>query len=432
MYLSGWGNYPRIQTCSAYFESVSQLIDIVKHTEDVIVYAMGRSYGDSALSQNVIFSRRFDKILNFDPKKGTLTCESGVTIGDLVSVFLPKGWFLPITPGTKHVSLGGAIAGDVHGKNHHHAGCFGNHVLSFELLLPDGRLVSCNPSQDQELFRATCGGMGLTGIILTVTLQMIPVPSTFMHEKIFTCRNLQDAFLQFEQHQSTAYSVAWVDCLATGRNMGRSILITGDHSDAGPKKFKKSKSLSIPINLPSAGLNSLSLRLFNHLYHRLHSTKAETRPVHLESFFYPLDRIEHWNRIYGKNGLIQYQFVLPKAAGPEGIDLILRKVIESPFKPFLGTLKLLGKQNENYLSFPLEGYTLAFDFKVHPKLFSFLIELDRMVIDYGGRLYLAKDARMSKEVFQKGYPEWTRFADLRKKRGMVFKLRSLQSNRLGV
>lgn len=432
MDLAGWGRYPRIQAKTYSFESPEELRTCLKNDENYIVYAKGRGYGDCALSPKVIFTHRFDNILDFDPQTGIVTCESGVTLAELIEAFLPRGWFFPITPGTKFISIGGAIASDVHGKNHHNAGCFSECLLGFDLMLPGGKIVSCSRRKNKELFRATCGGMGLTGVILTATFRLQNIQSGYIRETILRARDLQEIFALFEDYQSATYSVAWIDCLAKGTSMGRSLLMLGEPADTGSLELPQAKVVSLPVDLPGFALNKYSLSMFNHFYYYRRSVPLLDRLVPLATFFYPLDAIHHWNRLYGSKGFTQYQLVLPKEASFRGLEKILTRIAQAGLPSFLGVLKLFGPQNDNYLSFPMEGYTLALDFPIKARLFPFLDELDTIVTDHGGRLYLAKDVRMSKRVFRKGYPSWQKFGELREKQKMKQKFNSLQSNRLGI
>ncbi|RJP82058.1 MAG: FAD-binding oxidoreductase [Desulfobacteraceae bacterium] len=432
MKLTSWGRYPRIEAEGSHFETTEQLRRQVVRDGNLIAYGMGRSYGDSALNERVVFSRRFNKILHFDPENGLVACECGVSLQELISVFLPRGWFLSVTPGTRLISVGGAIASDVHGKNHHVAGCFSSCVDSFELMLPGGEIVLCSREENSRLFRATCGGMGLTGVILTAVIRLQKVKSAYIRETVKRCRNLEEIFHCFEQYQKLPYSVAWIDCLESGDQVGRSVLMAGDHADTGSLDIDLHQPVSVPFDFPGFCLNRYSVKLFNRFYYHTRPASVEKRLVPLDPFFYPLDSIGHWNRIYGKGGFTQYQLVLPKSASYEGLKLILNRIAKQGLGSFLAVLKLCGPENGNDLSFPMEGYSLALDLKIEKKLFPFLDELDRMVIDYGGRLYLTKDVRMSKAVFRKGYPQWETFAELRETMGMKEKFTSLQSRRLEV
>lgn len=432
MNLTGWGRYPRIEAEIFSFEEPESLREYLHKDGEVIVHALGRSYGDSALNSQVVLSRRFNNILQFNSQDGVINCESGVSLTELIDAFLPQGWFLAVTPGTRFITVGGAIASDVHGKNHHQAGCFSQSVLALELMLADGEIVRCSRQENKELFLATCGGMGLTGVILTATFRLQRLPGAYIREKTFKAGNLEELINLFEEHQEIPYSVAWIDCLAAGDDLGRGLLMVGDFAENEPLHLPSSKSLFIPFDLPGFFLNKFSMGLFNHLFYGRVSTTPRERVIHLLNFFYPLDAILQWNRLYGSRGFTQYQLVLPKAAGYQGLAAILQKVAQSGLGAFLGTLKLFGPENENYLSFPLEGYTLAMDFRIQEELFPFLNELDRVVLDYGGRLYLTKDVRMGRQVFRQGYPRWEKFVKLRKKMGLTGKFNSLQSKRLGI
>jgi decaprenylphospho-beta-D-ribofuranose 2-oxidase len=429
--LSGWGNYPVIDASVMSFEQRSELADLIGRPGALIARGMGRSYGDSAVSDRVVLTRRFDKFLDFDPGTGRLTCESGVTLAEIIDLFLPRGWFLSVTPGTKFITVGGAIASDVHGKNHHTAGCFSEFVSAFDLMLPGGEVVSCSREVNPELFRATCGGMGLTGVILSADLTLQPITSACIRETVMRCPNLEAVFNRFEEHAAATYSVAWIDCLARGEQVGRSVLMLGEHARTGLLELPARRMPSVPVYLPRFCLNRYSVALFNHLYYRAHPGHAADHRVPLDGFFYPLDSIGNWNRMYGRRGFTQYQLVRPKAASFEGLRTILNRISRAGLGSFLGVLKLFGPENGNLLSFPMEGYTLALDFKIEDRLFSFLNELDRVVLDHGGRLYLTKDVRMKPEMAISGYPRWAEFTRLRTTLGLKEKFVSRQSHRVG-
>jgi decaprenylphospho-beta-D-ribofuranose 2-oxidase len=432
MKLSGWGRYPVIDGDGVSIGTLIQVTEYLNKQNNFIVYGKGRSYGDSALNGHVLFSKLLNRVLDFRTGQGILTCECGVSLAEIIHLVLPYGWFLSTVPGTKFITLGGAIASDVHGKNHHKAGCFSNSVLNLKLMLPDGQIVDCNQKTNQELFFATCGGMGLTGIIISATLKLQPVKSRSIREKVIRCDNLQHVFSCFEEYAYFTYSVAWIDCLAKGAQQGRSVLMMGEHAGSDLKESHRDHIITVPFSMPSLFLNQYSVALFNELYYRLHSSGVQERLKPLNDFFFPLDKIENWNFMYGRNGFAQYQFVLPKESSLSGLQAVLSKTGEAGLGSFLGVLKLLGAQNNNMLSFPTEGYTLALDFKITNRLFPFLDELDRIVLDHGGRINLCKDARMNSSVFRKGYPEFEEFFRLRARYGMDKKFVSLQSLRLEV
>ncbi len=430
MQLTSWGRYPRITGNSRTFDNQEELQQELTQLDRTIVHAQGRSYGDSALAPEVLLSKRYNCILDFDPQTGLVHCESGVTLNELISTFLPRGWFLKVTPGTKLISVGGAIASDVHGKNHHVAGCFSQCVREFGLMLPDGKVVRCSKDNNRELFLATCGGMGLTGIIMDVKLELQPVSSAFIDQVTFKARNLSEIFDLFEENESYPYSVAWIDCLATGASQGRSLLMVGNHAPSGGLRYREKGKKSVPIEMPSCTLNQFSVKAFNLLYYnRVRQSRSEQQ-VTLDTFFYPLDALHDWNRIYGKRGFTQYQCVLPLESSYQGLTRILDRIAASGLGSFLAVLKLFGEQNDCLLSFPRRGYTLALDFKIEPKLFPLLDTLDRIVLEYGGRLYLTKDVRMKKHIFETGYPRLDAFRRLRERYGLAEKMQSLQSKRL--
>lgn len=430
--ISAWGNYPKVRSQIIDFTSTG--LDVLPNSmsEESIPYGNGRSYGDSALSNTVVKMHKHNHMLSFNEANGVLHCQSGVLLSEILEVFTPRGWFLNVSPGTKFVSVGGAIASDIHGKNHHIAGSFSDYVEELNLLLPDGSEHKCSKQENIELFRATCGGMGLTGIITDAKIKLKKINSVEIEQTTIKTKNLKDTFEAFEKYKDATYSVAWIDCLAKGDNIGRCLLMVGEHSNNGNLNYTPKKKITIPFNLPSFTLNKLTVSIFNMLYYGKVLKKVSTQQVSIEQFFYPLDAINHWNRIYGKNGFTQYQFVLPIEYSYEGLKEILKKVADSGKASFLSVLKLFGNSNDNYLSFPKEGYTLTMDFKIEPDLFELLDELDKIVVKYEGRIYLTKDVRVPKSVFEKGYPNIEQFKAIRKLYEMDKKYNSLQSIRLSL
>ncbi len=442
MIISGWGRYPKVDTKLVPFNDIATLQAIVKSTESLITRGMGRAYGDSALSAAAIVSTHaYNRMLAFDDSTGTLTCESGLTLAELLDTFVVRGWFIPVTPGTKFVSIGGAIASDVHGKNHHKNGSFSCCVESFSLLLANGEIVQCSRDRHADLFYATFGGMGLTGVILEVSLRLVAVASAYIFQKTIKCRNLDDIMRQFEHNYNWTYSVGWIDCLAKGRELGRSLLMLGEHAEQqilppqlgrSPLRVPEKTKLTIPFEFPSGTLNSFSVKLFNNLYFAK-SKDIEHSFIDYDSYFYPLDAIHHWNRIYGNRGFIQYQCVLPLENSYEGLKTILQTISASGLGSFLAVLKLFGEQHGGVLSFPMKGYTLALDFPMNRHLFPVLAKLDGITQNYGGRLYLTKDARMSGEFFENTYRDKSaRFKAIRRTVDPAAKFQSLQSIRLGI
>ena len=430
MQLNSWGMYPQIKSKIFTFNTKDNLRNILEENSTFIPFGNGRSYGDSALAENIIYSKPYNYFLDFDEERGLLHCQSGVLLSEIIEAFVPRGWFLKVTPGTKLITIGGAIASDVHGKNHHVEGCFSSCVEEFNLMLANGEIK--NVKKDDELFLATCGGMGLTGVILDAKISLKKINSKYINQTTIKTKNLKETFEAFEKYSHMPYSVAWIDCLASGEDIGKCLLMVGDFADDGKLDFKEKNKINIPFNFPSFALNSLSVKAFNWLYYKKAPDGESQQKVDIDTFFYPLDAINNWNRIYGKGGFTQYQFILPKEKSYEGLEKILETIASSGKGSFLAVLKLYGKANENYLSFPMEGYSLALDFKIEPGLFELLDRLDEIVLEYGGRIYLTKDVRVSKETFEKGYPEIEKFRAFRKENAMSEKFASLQSKRVGI
>lgn len=352
-------------------------------------------------------------------------------------MIVPAGWFLPVTPGTKFITVGGAVASDVHGKNHHVDGSFSNHVLSMDMVTGNGDLITCTPHQHADLFWATCGGMGLTGLILKVTFQLKKIESSFIKQKQVKARNLEEIIRLFEEYKHYTYSVAWIDCLKKGNAFGRSILMLGEHatlSDLNEKQRRQplevfNKSLGkFPFFLPSFALNNLSISIFNALFYAKNTRREMDNVIPYEPFFYPLDSIDEWNKMYGKRGFVQYQFVLPLEA-KEGLIEILKRITQKGFASFLAVLKVFGHQ-DTMIGFPMEGFTLALDIPVRKGLLEFLNELDAIVLNYGGRIYLSKDARMRHHIFDTSYPYLQQFRDTLEKYNGYLRIRSDLSDRL--
>ncbi len=432
MLCTAWGNYPKIECKRFKFERVGELSNIIKSKSPLIPYGNGRSYGDSALAPNIVLTRQKDYFLDFDESSGLLHIQAGVLLSEILEHYVPRGYFLKVTPGTKLITVGGAIASDVHGKNHHKEGCFSSSVKEFDIMLPSGEVVTCSPEETPGLWRATCGGQGLTGVILSAKIYLKRIKSKYIRQTTIKTANLKETFEAFEEYSDMPYSVAWIDCLAKGDDIGKSLLMAGDFDTDGDLDYRLKAQKSIPIDFPAFALNSWSVKAFNMLYYGKVKERISKQKVDIDTFFYPLDAIGHWNRIYGKKGFTQYQFILPKESSFEGLQKILKVISESGKGSFLAVLKLYGKANENWLSFPMEGYSLALDFKIEDGLFELLERLDKIVVDYGGRIYLTKDVRVSKEVFEKGYSNIDRFRAFREENGMKDIFNSLQSIRVDI
>lgn len=432
MELFGWGRYPRVQADVGFPQTVPDFSAAVMLGHPLIARGLGRSYGDSSLANHVLETRFYSRFQAFDEDSGLLTCDAGVSLAEILETFVPKGWFLPVTPGTRFVTVGGAIASDVHGKNHHVDGTFGQHVIEIRMVLGNGDELVVSPTQNADLFYATCGGMGLTGIITRATIVLKPIKSSQISETTIKAPDLEGVFNAFEENQEATYSVAWIDCMAKGKELGRSLLMLGEHAERGSLVAPEAKVLSVPFDMPAPLIKRATIQAFNTLYYNRIRQTQNTRTVHYEPFFYPLDKIANWNRLYGKPGFIQYQFVLPKEAGISGLSKILERIAASGRGSFLAVLKAFGKANNNLLSFPTEGYTLALDFKAEPAVFELLNELDKLVLNFGGRLYLTKDARMSEVTFKASYPNWQQFEEVRGRYHALGKFASRQSERLGL
>lgn len=432
MRLHGWGRYPQVEAQQLAPLTVSASRALIGEHGSLLGRGMGRSYGDSALHDCVLNTRHLQHLLAFDASHGSLRCQAGATLDQLLDFLVPRGWFLPVTPGTRFVTVGGAVASDVHGKNHHLHGCFSEYVDELLLGLGDGSLLTCSRSEHAELFHATCGGMGLTGLIVEVALRLTPIRSAYVNQTTFKTANLEDALQGFESQRQRTYSVAWIDCLARGAELGRSVLMVGEHALDGPLQLPRQRRLAVPLDMPAALLNHASMQAFNSLYYRRARQTETERRVDYRRFFYPLDGIGQWNRLYGKRGFLQYQFVIPKAAGLQGMQAILRRIADSRRGSFLAVLKVFGEQNRNPLSFPLAGYSLALDFKYDSGLLALLDELDARVLEHGGRVYLSKDARMSEQTFKRSYPGWEQLQAVRARYGAQGKFISRQAQRLGL
>ena len=422
-----WGRFPKHECELEYFDKTK----IFKHKE-FLPFGNGRSYGDSCMANKLIDMKNLNKFIHFDDRNGILIVQAGVMLNEIIDVIIPKGWFLKTNPGTKLITIGGAIAADIHGKNHHKEGCFSECVKWFKLIISNEDEIICSRDKNIDYFHATCGGMGLTGLITEVKIELKRINSINISQTTIKTKNLIETFEVFESIKHEPYSVAWIDCLAKKNNIGRSKIIFGDFLNDGNFNIKNKRKISVPFEFPTFFLNSISVKIFNWLYYNFQLNKVKKNIVDYDTFFFPLDKILKWNKIYGKNGFTQYQFILPKENSFEGLKEILETISKSGKGSFLAVLKLYGRENKNWLSFPIEGYSLALDFKIENRLFTRLKDLDDIVVKYKGRIYLAKDARVSKEIFEVGYPNIENFRAFRKKTGLNKKFNSLQSLRLEI
>jgi len=438
--LTGWGYYPKVE-CK--LERPERIKDLRFPKGKQIARGLGRSYGDAALNSRgtVVLLERLDRMLEFDEKSGILRAEAGLTLDDIIKVFLPRGWFLPVTPGTRYVTLGGCLAADVHGKNHHHHGCFSRFVKEIELLTPSRGKVKASPDIEKELFWATAGGMGLTGVITEMTLQLMPVETAYVKVSRYSGKDLSEVLgILQDRTLDDIYSVAWIDALAVGDSLGRGVVMNGHHAlledlpqklQSAPLKLAEKKVHNLPFFLPGFCLNKLTVKAFNTLYYRFESVKKEASIVDFDAYFYPLDFIHNWNRLYGKKGFLQYQFVIPFRGAEECLRQVLKHLQKSCSPSFLAVLKRFGKEGAGHLSFPFEGFTLALDLPMQgASTLEALRKADEIVLRFGGRLYLAKDARMSAEMFHKTYPRFQEWSKVKKQIDPLGSLSSDLSERL--
>jgi FAD/FMN-containing dehydrogenase len=414
---SGYNSWGRYFKYSHEERTLSWPTDALPQSDTPLLpYGLGRSYGDSCLNDHgaLIHCRHLNRFIHFDENAGVLRCEAGVSLADILDFSVPRGWFLPATPGTKFVTLGGAIANDVHGKNHYRDGTFGCHVRCFELLRSDGSRTVCSSAENAELFKASIGGLGLTGFISWAEIQLLRVQNAFVDDESFQCQNLDHCLQLFEQsRESHQYRVAWVDCLAQGAQLGRSIFSRANHctSTSLPQQHVTRKKLAVPITFPPYVLNKYTVTAFNSLYFRKLRAPQKKSRLDYDSFFYPLDNIHHWNRIYGPKGFLQYQCVVteePRAA----LHALLTRISGSGQASFLSVLKEFGdKPSPGLLSFPRKGYTLALDFpNLGNTTLNLLNDLDAIVREARGAIYPAKDARMSADMFRSGYAQLDTFS----------------------
>jgi FAD/FMN-containing dehydrogenase len=420
--LRSWGNHPPFPqiplACHWRGKLPDQLAQIQQAQGTTLPYGAGLSYGDSCLaaSDHVLHLRPLDRFISADWAAGVLTAEAGVTLEEVLAVAIPHGWFLSVTPGTKYITLGGAIANDVHGKNHHRRGTFGRHVRRFGLLRSDAGRLICSPEEQAELFNATIGGLGLTGLIEWAEVQLMPIRASQIDGMTQRFGDLDEFFaLSAELDEKHEFCVSWIDCTAQGKTTGRGVYMAGDFAGEGLLTVEASRKLTIPLTPPMSLVNGLSLRAFNELYWRKAPRARKTDPVGYDPFLYPLDAILNWNRIYGPKGFQQYQCLIPEAEAQTGIHALLAAIAESGTGSFLAVLKRCGDvPSPGLLSFPQLGTTLALDFPQTEQLGTTLFpRLDAIVREAGGRIYPAKDAHMSGKDFRRSYPAWSQLEALR-------------------
>jgi len=414
-----WGRYPTYgaKIVPLHWQSDFPAVTAGLHNGALPV-GMGRSYGDVCLLKdgNLLLTTAMNRLIEFDPETGLLTAEAGLTLAQILDFAVPRGFFLPVTPGTKYVTLGGAIANDIHGKNHHVAGTFGRHITQFELVRSDGSRRLCSPTENPDFFAATIGGLGLTGVITWATLRLKPIVSRKIDYEGIQFHGIDEFLDLTNQSKDIEYTVSWIDCASTGKNFARGVFMQGDHSakkgDLTPSPRPK---LVFPFDAPGFALNHLSVSLFNTAFFHKQIHKRVVAEQDYEPFFYPLDKVLRWNRMYGKRGLLQFQYAIPWDHAKEGTIAILHEVAKSGLASFLAVLKAFGDvPSPGMMSFPKPGITLALDFPIKPdKSFPLFQRLADMTLEFGGRLYPAKDAAMTAPQFQAFYPQWQQFARYR-------------------
>ncbi len=444
MALAGWGRYKPVPCHVFRPERRDTLLSLLNGAAPgpVLARGLGRSYGDAAVNRDgsVVDMTRLNRMRSFDPETGELECESGVSLSEIISTFLPRGWFPGVVPGTRFVTVGGAIAHDVHGKNHHRDGSFGNFVESIDLWTPALGVVTCSPAENSDIFWATVGGAGLTGVILSARLRLRRVESAYVRADYQRCANIDAALDAFDAtDEDYTYSVAWVDCLATADSLGRSVLMRGNPAAPGelprgpankPLRTPRRFNATVPFDFPGFVLNPLSIRAFNETFYAL-NRPSTGKWVDYDKYFFPLDRILHWNRMYGRRGFVQYQATFPPE-GRAGLRVMLEKCSVARRASFLAVLKKFGDSGRGMLSHPMRGYTLTLDIADSSGLASFLGELDRILLDHGGRLYLAKDAAAPAEVIAAMYPRLEEFRSVLRRVDPEGRLGSDLARRTGI
>ncbi|HVU97314.1 MAG TPA: FAD-binding oxidoreductase [Puia sp.] len=438
--LAGWGNYPVAESYTVNPRNEEDARGDLNKGR-VIARGLGRSYGDQAVNEDqfVAVCTKLNHFLKWNEQEGILECEAGVSLEEIILTFGPKGWLPMICPGTKFVTIGGAIANDIHGKAHHIDGSFVNCVLSFTILLADGTIAEASRTENADLFWANFGGLGLLGVILTARLKLRRVETTYFKQKSIKIKNLDHMLEALEQYDHDYnYSVAWIDALAKGPKLGGGVLTLGnaaklselpENLKSNPLKLHATSRLTVPFFLPSFVLNGLTVRMLNKVIAFVQNSPKEF--VHYEKFFFPLDAINNWNRGYGKRGFIQYQFVIPEDNGKKNLTEILEMIAASGCTPFLNVFKRMG-EGQGILSFPFKGYTLAIDFPVTKNLLSFTPKLDAKVLSAGGRLYLGKDALLHESTFKAMYPQYEQWMAIKRKYDPGNRFTSNISRRLGL
>ena len=431
--INGWGRYGIYKTKLYKPKTISTIKKKLNNSsiDTFICRGLGRSYGDSSINNKIINLSNFKKKFKISKKKKEIECTSNFSIKEILPILLKENFFLNVTPGTQYVTIGGAIASDIHGKNHHKDGSFCDYVNEIKILLANGKIIKCTKTKNQKLFFSTCGGMGLTGIILSAKIQLLKVPSNFIKETIIKSTSLLETLSYFKKYNHKKYLACWIDTNAKNKNLGRGIVYIGEHAKHKNKNYVKHSSLKIPFDFPSLFLNNFFLKLLSKIYF-LKNLKFKERIIDLKKYFYPLDNIENWNKIYGKMGFVQIQILLSNQNPVANLRKIILFFQQKNQISFFSTLKKMGKKNKNLLSFPENGYTITFDIKNNSNLKTFYNELEKILIKMNAKIYLTKDALMTKEYFQKTYLNINKFIRYKKIYDPKCKFTSYQSKRLGI
>ncbi len=436
--ISGWGGYPIKKANIIFPENIEQVLAEVKKG-NLIARGNGRAYGDSSINEKKTINMKYlNHIISFDNSSGVLVVETGILLDDIIKTFLPRGWFPYVTPGSKFVTIGGLIAADVHGKNHHKEGSFGNYIEWFEIINSKGEIKKCSKNENSDLFKWTIGGMGLTGIIIKAAIRLRPIKTSWIKQKTLVAKNIDETLEIFENNMKATYSVAWINSTKSKDEIGQSLIMLGEHASVNelkkrdiqnPLRIKTKKSKIVPFYFPDWFLNKKLIKLFNSIYYFIGKNTSKEKLVYWDDYFYPLDKVLEWNKIYGRKGFVQYQCVFPIKNSKKGIIELLKEIDKSNISSFLSVLKRFGDQESSF-SFPMKGYTIALDFPVNKHTLDLLDKLDEITLKYEGRFYLAKDARMKKEIFKRSDNRIQDFINFRNQNNFDKDFQSSQSSRL--
>ena len=433
MKLSGWGNNIKVNSNILYPRNNNEIIKILqeKKINNILCRGLGRSYGDNNLNSNIIFLTKYKKKIKIDKKKNFLICTANISISEIYELLIKNGFYLNVTPGSKNVTIGGAIANDVHGKNHHIDGSFSKYVSEIQIITPKGKLKSCSLKKNKELFKATCGGAGLTGLIVSAKIKLFKINSKNIDVTLSSASTISETISKLRRLKKSKYLIAWVDTI-NKNNFGRSIIISGNHSNDKNLNLKKKITIKLPSIIGKIFLNKFFMGIFNNFYYYLNKRKS-TFVQEINDFFYPLDVISNWNQFYGKNGFTQIQILIPEKKNLiEIANKIFHFLNTNKVYSYLTTMKEFGDYNQNYLSFPAKGLTITLDIPVTKKLNYVYPKLEKIFIKHNIRVYWAKDSYMSKKHFNRSYKKINIFKKIKNKIDSQNKLSSIQSRRLGI